>query len=130
MAVGLKETTRAMTGWQAVVEALRAESVPYVFGLPGDPGHLYDAVYELEQDGGPRAIGVRYETSGAFLAMAYQRVSGRLAACFGCPGPGIANLVPGVLEAFSGSTPCWCSACVPAARRTGWAHSRKPITSA
>ena len=64
-------------------------------GLPGDPGHLYDAVYELEQDGGPTAIGVRYETSGAFLAMAYQRVSGRLAACFGCPGPGIANLVPG-----------------------------------
>lgn len=105
MAIGTKETTRNMTGWQAVVEALRAEGVPYVFGLPGDPGHLYDAVYELEQDGGPRAIGVRYETSGAFLAMAYQRVSGQLAACFGCPGPGIANLVPGVLEAFSGCTP-------------------------
>ncbi len=105
MAIGLNETTRSMTGWQAVVEALRAEGVPYVFGLPGDPGHLYDAVYELEQDGGPRAIGVRYETSGAFLAMAYTRVSGTIAACFGCPGPGIANLVPGVLEAFSGCTP-------------------------
>jgi acetolactate synthase-1/2/3 large subunit len=105
MAIGLDESTRSMTGWQAVVEALRAERVPYVFGLPGDPGHLYDAVYELEQDGGPKALGVRYETSGAFLAMAYQRVSGQLAACFGCPGPGIANLVPGVLEAFSGCTP-------------------------
>ena len=86
MAIGLDESTRSMTGWQAVVEALRAEGVPYVFGLPGDPGHLYDAVYELEQDGGPKAVGVRYETSGAFLAMAYQRVSGQLAACFGCPG--------------------------------------------
>ena len=105
MAIGLSETTRTMTGWQAVVEALRAESVPYVFGLPGDPGHLYDAVYDLEQDGGPRAIGVRYETSGAFLAMAYTRVTGKIAVCFGCPGPGIANLVPGVLEAFSGCTP-------------------------
>ncbi|MEZ4531562.1 MAG: thiamine pyrophosphate-binding protein [Thermomicrobiales bacterium] len=105
MAVGHDETTRKMTGWQAVVEAMRAEGVPYVFGLPGDPGHLYDAVYELEQDGGPRAIGVRYETSGAFLAMAYTRVTGKIAACFGCPGPGIANLVPGVLEAFSGCTP-------------------------
>jgi acetolactate synthase-1/2/3 large subunit len=79
--------------------------MPYVFGLPGDPGHLYDALYEAEPDGGPRAIGVRYETSGAFLAMAYARVSGQLAACFGCPGPGIANLVPGILEAFSGCTP-------------------------
>lgn len=105
MAIGMKENPRKMTGWQAVVEALRAEGVPYVFGLPGDPGHLYDAVYELEQDGGPKAIGVRYETSGAFLAMAYTRVSGVLAACFGCPGPGIANLAPGVLEAFSGCTP-------------------------
>ncbi len=105
MAIGLDETPRRMTGWQAVVEGLRAEGVPYVFGLPGDPGHLYEAVYELEQDGGPKAVGVRYETSGAFLAMAYARVSGQLAACFGCPGPGIANLVPGVLEAFSGCTP-------------------------
>ncbi len=105
MTIGTKETTHTMTGWQAVVEALRAEGVPYVFGLPGDPGHLYDAVYELEQDGGPKAIGVRYETSGAFLAMAYTRISGQIAACFGCPGPGVANLVPGVLEAFSGCTP-------------------------
>jgi acetolactate synthase-1/2/3 large subunit len=37
--------------------------------------------------------------------MAYTRVSGVIAACFGCPGPGIANLVPGILEAFSGCTP-------------------------
>lgn len=94
-----------MTGWEAVVTGLRAEGVPYVFGLPGDPGHLYDAVYEAEPDGGPRAVGVRYETSGAFLAMAYARVSGQLAVCFGCPGPGIANLVPGILEAYSGCTP-------------------------
>lgn len=105
MAVSTPVQTRTKTGWQAVVEALRAEGVPFVFGLPGDPGHLYDAVYEMEHDGGPKAIGVRYETSGAFLAMAYTRVSGELAACFGCPGPGIANLVPGVLEAYSGCTP-------------------------
>lgn len=98
-------TTRSITGWEAVVEALVAEQVPYVFGLPGDPGHLYDALYAAEPAGGPKAIGVRYETSGAFMAMAYTRVTNQLAACFGCPGPGIANLVPGVLEAFSGCTP-------------------------
>ncbi len=94
-----------MTGWDSVARALRAEGIPFVFGLPGDPAHLYDSVYELEVDGGPKAVGVRYETSGAFMAMAYARVSGGIAACFGCPGPGIANLVPGILEAFSGCTP-------------------------
>lgn len=94
-----------MTGWEAVVAGLKAEGVPYVFGLPGDPGHLFDAVLLAEADGGPKPVGVRYETSGAFLAMAYARVSGDLAVCFGCPGPGIANLVPGILEAYSGCTP-------------------------
>src|SRR3954451_21192664 len=96
---------QTVTGWEAVVLAMKAEGVPYVFGLPGDPRHLYDALVAIEADGGPRPIGVRYETSGAFMAMAYTRVSGRIAACFGCPGPGIANLVPGILEAFSGCTP-------------------------
>jgi acetolactate synthase-1/2/3 large subunit len=94
-----------MTGWEAVVLAMKAEGVPYVFGLPGDPRHLYDALAAAEPDGGPRPVGVRFETSGAFMAMAYARVTNQLAACFGCPGPGIANLVPGILEAYSGCTP-------------------------
>lgn len=37
-----------MTEWQSAVEALLVEGVPYVFGLPGDPGHLYVAVYEMD----------------------------------------------------------------------------------
>ena len=94
-----------LTGWEAVVLAMKAEGVPYVFGLPGDPRHLYDALVAIEPDGGPRPIGVRFETSGAFMAMAYTRVTNQIAACFGCPGPGIANLVPGILEAYSGCTP-------------------------
>ncbi|MGH2616026.1 MAG: thiamine pyrophosphate-binding protein, partial [Thermomicrobiales bacterium] len=91
-----------MTGWEAVVLAMKAEGVPYVFGLPGDPRHLYDALAAAEPDGGPRPVGVRFETSGAFMAMAYARVTNQIAACFGCPGPGIANLAPGILEAYSG----------------------------
>lgn len=93
------------TAWRVVVEALRAEGVSYVFGLPGDPRHLYDALNAMQSEGGPKPFGVRYETSGAFMAMAYARATGQVAACFGCPGPGVANLVPGVLEAYSGCTP-------------------------
>ncbi|GIW03707.1 MAG: hypothetical protein KatS3mg059_0327 [Thermomicrobiales bacterium] len=118
---------RTATGWEAVVTALRAEGIPYVFGLPGDPSHLYDALARAEPDGGPRAIGVRFETSGAFMAMAYARVTGRPAACFGCPGPGIANLVPGILEAYSGCTPMIVLG-VRASRQTyGMGHSRNAI---
>jgi acetolactate synthase-1/2/3 large subunit len=96
---------RTRNAWDVVVAGLAAEGVSYVFGLPGDPRHLYDALSTSELPDAPKAIGVRYETSGAFMAMAFARATGQLAACFGCPGPGIANLVPGVLEAFSGCTP-------------------------
>ena len=75
----------------------------YTYGTKATP--TTDALAAAEPGGGPRAIGVRFETSGAFMAMAYARVTNHLAACFGCPGPGIANLAPGVLEAFSGCTP-------------------------
>jgi acetolactate synthase-1/2/3 large subunit len=97
--------TRSRTGWDLVVAGLAAEGVKYVFGLPGDPRHLYDALLNSDDPKAPAPIGVRYETSGAFMAMAVTRATGDLAACFGCPGPGIANLVPGVLEAYSGCTP-------------------------
>ena len=101
----MSTNVQALNGWDVVVAGLAAERVPYVFGLPGDPKHLYDAITNSDDPHKPVVVGVRYETSGAFMAMAVARSTGQLAACFGCPGPGVANLVPGVLEAFSGCTP-------------------------
>lgn len=97
--------TKSRTGWDVVVTGLAAEGVKYVFGLPGDPRHLYDALLNSDDPNVPTPIGVRHETSGAFMAMAVARATGELAVCFGCPGPGVANLVPGILEAYSGCTP-------------------------
>ena len=90
------------TPWQVISAGLEAEGIRYVFGLPGGARHLYDALYDSPT---VRPVLVRHETAGAFMAMAYARVSGELGCCFGCPGPGVANLVPGVLEAWSGCTP-------------------------
>lgn len=98
-------SARTHNAWDLVVNGLATEGIRYVFGLPGDPRHLYDALKRSDDPDAPAAIGVRYETSGAFMAMAYARATGDMAACFGCPGPGVANLVPGILEAFSGCTP-------------------------
>lgn len=92
----------SLNGWQAVVEALLAEEIQYVFGLPGNPLHLYDALYDRPDI---KPIMVRHECSGAFMASAYARVTGEPAVCFASPGPGVANLVPGVLEAFSACLP-------------------------
>lgn len=89
-------------GWQALVDGLELEGIPAVFGLPGSPKHLYDALYDSDS---VRAVLVRHETSGTYMAMAWARIRNEPAACFGCPGPGVANMVPGVLEAYSGCTP-------------------------
>lgn len=91
-----------MNGWQAMVRGLKEEPVGPVFGLPGSPAQFYDALYD-EPD--IRTVLVRHETSGAYMAMAWARVTNQPAIAFGCPGPGVANLVPGVLEAYSGCTP-------------------------
>jgi len=90
------------TAWEELVSVLASEGVRYVFGMPGSPKQLYDALYD---SAAVRPVLARHETAGAFMALAYARVSGGIGCCFGCPGPGVANLVPGILEAWSGCIP-------------------------
>ena len=90
-----------MNVWQAIVSALRAEKTEYLFGLPG--GDLfYDALYDVPEI---KTVLVREESSGPFMAMAYARLTGRPGVCYGSSGPGVANLVPGIMEAQSACLP-------------------------
>mgnify|MGYP005854815693 CR=1 FL=1 len=91
-----------MNAWQATVQGLKAEGVKYVFGLPGDPANLYFALYDSP---GVTPVLVREESSAVFMAMAYARVSGEPGVVFASPGPGMANLVPALLEAHTGCSP-------------------------
>ncbi len=88
-------------GWDAIVEGLGAEGVGHVFGLPGHPDALYDSLYDSDIE----PILVRHEASGSFMAYAYGKMRRSPGVCFASPGPGVANLVPGVLEAWSGCVP-------------------------
>jgi len=90
------------TPWSAVVEALAAEGVEYVFGLPGNPRHL---IQDLAVRPDIEFVLVRHEASAAAAAYAYARVTGRPGVCLASPGPGTANLTAGLLEATSGSLP-------------------------
>jgi acetolactate synthase I/II/III large subunit len=95
--------TRMMRNpWQETVAALEAENIDFVFGMPGNAKQFFDQLYDAER---LRTVLVRHETSGAFMAYAYARVTGKVGVCYGCPGPGVANLVPGILEAYSGCLP-------------------------
>ncbi len=83
----------------AIVEALKAEGVKFVFGLFGGFGIGLD-------DPDIKPIEVRFEGSGPFMAMAYARLSGRPGVCTGgSGGTGLTNMVSGVLEAYSACSP-------------------------
>jgi acetolactate synthase-1/2/3 large subunit len=90
-----------MNSWEAVVQALKAERTEFVFGLPG--GDLfYDALQDAPEI---RHILVREESSGPFMAMAYARLTGRTGVCYASSGPGVVNLLPGIMEAHSACLP-------------------------
>lgn len=88
--------------WQVVVEALEAEGVQYVFGMPGSSRLLYDALYDSRS---VTAIHAREQSSGVFMAIGHARATRRVAVCFGSTGPGFTNMVSGILEAQAASTP-------------------------
>ncbi|SLN66678.1 thiamine pyrophosphate-binding protein [Oceanibacterium hippocampi] len=94
--------TQNVGPWRAVVEALKSEGVRYVFGLPGNPKHL---VYDLTEHSDIRFVLVRDEKSAVACAYAWGRLTGEPGVVFSNPGPGITNLVTGLLEATSGSVP-------------------------
>lgn len=91
-----------MGTWRAIVEALKAEGVRCVFGLPGNPKHL---IYDLTEHSDIRFVLMRDEKSAVACAYAWGRLTGEPGVVFSNPGPGISNLVSGLLEATSGSVP-------------------------
>jgi acetolactate synthase-1/2/3 large subunit len=89
-----------MDGWQAVIRILKEEGVEYVFGLP--TSHLMTPYLD---DANIKPIQVRHQASAVFMAMAYSRLKGSAGIVYASPGPGVANMVPAMLEAYSSCLP-------------------------
>ena len=91
------------TPGQAVVEALRAEGVEYVFGIVGGTFlEILDALYDAPDI---KFISVRHEQGAAFMADGYARASGKPGVCLVTNGPGATNLVSGIYAAYVGHSP-------------------------
>jgi len=85
-----------------MVECLLAEGVEVVFGLPGEENlHFTDAVTRSPL----RYVLVRHEQAASFMAEIYGRLTGRAAVCSATLGPGAINLLLGVADATTNSTP-------------------------
>jgi acetolactate synthase I/II/III large subunit len=87
---------------QLIARCLENEGVQYIFGLPGEENiHLVDALNQSSI----RFILARSEQAAAFMADMYGRVTGRAGVCLATLGPGAINLLLGVADAQSDSTP-------------------------
>jgi acetolactate synthase-1/2/3 large subunit len=92
-----------MTGGQAVAASLKAEGVEHVFGIVGTHNcPLFDGVYD---DSDLNVITVRQEQGATLMAAGYARASGKIAASFVVPGPGLTNALTGMGMAYSESAP-------------------------
>jgi thiamine pyrophosphate-dependent acetolactate synthase large subunit-like protein len=91
------------TGGEWVVEALRAEGVRHVFGIPGVHNlAVYDA---LLRQSDIRHVLARHEAGAAFMADGYARASGRPGVVLVTTGPGATNTLTPLAESWSGSVP-------------------------
>ena len=88
----------------ALVEALIAQGVHTVFGVPGESYlAVLDGFYQHRQQ--IRFIACRQEGGAAFMAEAQGKLSGRPGICFVTRGPGATNASIGLHTAFQDSTP-------------------------
>ncbi len=95
----------AMTGAQALWEALVREGVTDVFGYPG--GAIlpaYDAMlgYPIHH------VLVRHEQGATHMADGYARASGKVGVAIATSGPGATNMVTGIATAMLDSSPIVC----------------------
>jgi acetolactate synthase-1/2/3 large subunit len=87
---------------QKVIDALSAQGVKYIFGVPGAK---IDAVYDALVDGGPQLVVCRHEQNAAFIAGAIGRLTGTPGVVLVTSGPGTTNLVTGLLTANTEQDP-------------------------
>ncbi len=93
-----------LTGGQAAVASLQAESVSHVFGLIGSATmEIFDALYDARDIS---FIGVHDERTGTHMADGYARASGNAGVVLaGQNGPGTTNLVTGLAQAAAAFSP-------------------------
>src|SRR5262245_57881319 len=103
------------TGAQVIVSELERAGVEVCFGLPGVHNL---ALWEELRSSSIRLVGVRHEQAAAYAADGYARATGRLGVAITTTGPGAANTLGAVGEAWAARSPILVIATdIPAALR-------------
>lgn len=102
-----KQSTKKVTGSEAVLLSLIEEGVEIMFGYPGgNIMPIYDSLYDYRDK--VKHILTRHEQGASHAAQGYARVTGKVGVCMATSGPGATNLVTGIADAMLDSTPIVC----------------------
>jgi len=83
---------------EVLINQIAEWGIQYVFGIPGTSTlGVVDAIRKT--NGKVKYIQVRHEQTAAFMASAYGKLTGHVAACLGISGPGATNLATGLYDA-------------------------------
>lgn len=80
-----------------MISELKNWDVDLVFGMPGTSS--LGLVEAVRKNPHMRYISVRHEANGAMAASAYNKLTGKMAACLTIAGPGASNLATGLYDA-------------------------------
>jgi acetolactate synthase-1/2/3 large subunit len=93
---------QSRTTAELIVECLENEGVTHVFGIPGEENiRFVDALSKSSIE----YVLTRHEQGASFMAEVYGRLTGRAGVCSATLGPGAINLLLGVADATTNSTP-------------------------
>lgn len=90
------------TGGELLVRGLEAAGVEVAFGLPGVHNL---AAWKAFSGSAVRLVGVRHEQTAAYAADGFARATGRLGVALTTTGPGAANTLGAVGEAWASGSP-------------------------
>lgn len=111
----MTSNTQEMTGGMAIVEALIANGVDKLFGIPG--AQMYSFFDALQQRSDRiKTYGARHEQTCGYMAFGYARSTGKPGVFSVVPGPGVLNASAAMLTALGCTAPVLCvTGQVPAA---------------
>jgi acetolactate synthase-1/2/3 large subunit len=111
-----------ITGGELLARALANEGVRYVFGLPCPE---IDPLLAALEASGIRFVTIRHEAAAVHMAEGLYKTTGQVAVVLGNPGPGSANLVPGLLTARHEGVPVLA---ITSQHRAGIVYPSTPAT--
>lgn len=102
----LDQTARPKTGGEALLMALKASGIDYLFANAGtDFPPIIEGLVQLSESDAPTPVTVPHETAGMAMAHGHWLVTGRPQAVMVHVNVGLANAVMGVINAASDNVP-------------------------